>query len=75
MNGKSAPIPDLCVHFIKEIRKAQKESRPVDPRPWFKTLKRRGLKFDRILENQSVFGYDHLSDLFGRIKKEYEIHG
>ena len=75
MNGQSAPIPELCLHYIREIRKAQKESKPVDPRLWFKTLKRRGLIFDRVLEQSKSHDYDDLAGIFEKVKKEYEIYG
>lgn len=80
MNGQSAPIPELCLHYIREIRKAQKESKPVDPRLWFKTLKRRGVNVqdvtDRLIPKGEVFpAHDVFASVFKEIKKEYEIYG
>lgn len=74
MNGQSAPIPELCLHYIREIRKAQKESKPVDPRLWFKTLKKRGIKIDPMIET-TITGHDSIALLFEQIKTEYEIYG
>ena len=74
MNEQSAPIPDLCLRYIREVKKAQKEARPVDPRPWFKNLKRRGVNIDPMVES-TIIGHDNIANLLESIKKEYAMYG
>lgn len=66
MNSQVAPIPEMCVHYLKEIKKGRTNSAQ-----WFKAFKRRGVADELLAEPGDDAG---LVSAIERIKKEYEIH-
>lgn len=67
MNNRFAPIPEMCIHYLKEIKHNR-----VDKEQWLKAFRRRGIPQDLIGSPQTI---EDLIVSIERIKKEYTING
>ena len=67
MNSQVTPIPEMCVHYLKEIKKGRKNESQ-----WFKALKKRGVSPEFLQKPDTD---EDLIASIERIKEEYTIHG
>lgn len=65
MNSQVTPIPEMCVHYQKEIKKDR-----INKEQWFKALRKRGVPAE-FLKAETT---EDLICAIERIKKEYTIH-